>query len=274
MSKKIGKMPEFTSEDTPPEVTAEATTESVVEQTEEVEEKETPTVPPAVKEPDDKEVEKVEKVEPEVVVDSNIKLEVGELKREIEGLSVARKELIADLKDLRGLKRDLQQEKIDKLENQIKDKEDTLNDINPNDVDVIDRVLKAKGYVPRQEINKMFYEERKNEEIAKFLSEFPEYSEKNDPDNKMFGPLLQEVGLYKEPTDPALWGTILRRAHRVLSSNKNVGGSVEVKKQLIKTASVGAKGASKPTSAKPMDDRRRRLLEDAGFSEEEIRGME
>ena len=130
----IGKMPEFTSDSESVEPTAAPDSGAPSEEVEL--EKETPSVPPAEQTPD-------AEPEREPVVDTE-DLKTQKL-REIAALEETRRELIHELGDLRGQKREAKQEQIAKVEEKI----DALEDVNPDDVNLIDRVLKAKGYVAK-----------------------------------------------------------------------------------------------------------------------------
>ena len=266
---KIGKVPEFTSDSAPvdpPETEPEVTTtpESGVEPTDTGADKGAET------QPQPSEVEKTAP-EPEREPEGDTADVRQELDKEIEGMREARRELIQEIQDLRGQKREAKQAEIEKVEKEI----DKLEDINPDDVGLIERVLRAKGYVAKPDVDNMFREARKQEEISKFFKEFPEYSEDNDPDRRKFGPLLREVSLYKEPGDPAMWATIFRRAHQTLSGNKRPsGGSTIVKKRQAELAGVGAGGAQPSSSVEPFSVEKRMILRQGGWSDEDIQRME
>lgn len=266
----IGSIPEFTQDDSNPEgikdihapqeaseSDAQTTDETPVEKG-----KDTPSVPPAENEP-------VAAGGNQPNVDTrDLKTE---LISEIEGLKDARRELIFELKDLRGEKRELKEREIEKVDEKI----DTLEDVNPDDVSLIDRILNAKGYVSKRGVQQMLSESKKQDALDKFLQEYPEYSEDNDPDRKKFGPLLREVSLYKEPSDPQQWGAILRKAHRSLHGNQAPSERpAAVTKRQIEIAGVGAGGAQRSSSVKPFSFEKRMALVNGGWSEEEIQSME
>lgn len=196
--------------------------------------------------------------------------QVADLAATIRGLQEVKRDLIQELGGLRGEKRELKQQEIDSVEQQI----DTLGDVHPDDVALVDRVLKAKGYVPQSQINKMLYDARKQEELNKFLAEYPEYKEENDPDNKKWQNILQEVSMYKEPTDAAAYATILRRAHRSVSNTgaASSGASVQVKQHQARVASAGSGGSQRTSSVKLSMDKRMALL-NGGFSDEDIKRL-
>jgi len=264
----IGSIPEFTQDSEPvqpQEVNSEVASESDAEPAEETsadKEKETPSQPPQDIKP---------AAEPEKEPSADTRDLRTELLGEIEGLKQARKELIFELQDLRGQKRELKEEQISQVQEEI----DKLEDINSDDVQLIDRILRAKGYVSKESVQKMFLESKRQDEIDKFFKEFPEYSEENDPDRKKFGPLLREVSLYKEPTNPSMWAKLLRKAHQALTGNKASGErGIAITKRRLEVAGVGSGGAQRSSSVKPFSIEKRIMLLNGGWSEEDIQRME
>lgn len=263
----VGSIPDFTSDSTPVEPKEPIVTEAADSAANPSEDghtgKETQTEPPADTTPaQGSEV-------PESVDTSTIK---EEKQREINSLEEAKRELILELDDLRGQKREAKKAEIAEVQQEIQDK---LEDINPDDVSLIDRVLKAKGYVARGDVSKMFYDARKNEVFSKFLKEFPEYSEVNDPDRRKFGPLLRELQLYKEPSDPDVYGDLLRRAHSGLSGSRAASGrSPAVQKRQAEIAGVGSGGAQRSSSVQSFSVEKRMILQQGGWSDEDIANME
>lgn len=267
MSKQVvGSIPEFTP-DSPSEVQqgVEVVADSATKAGEQPlpEEKVTPSEPPAELKP---------ALEPQAQSeDTNLNEQQSALLREIGGLEQAKKTLISELEDLRGQKREAKKAEIA----EVQEKLDDLKDIHPNDVATIDRVLHAKGYVSRDGVEKMLYDARKQDEIQRFFKEFPEYSEDNDPGRIKFGPLLQEVALYKEPKDPQQWGVILRRAHKTLAGTQSAGGqSSELRKRQVQVAGLGGGGAQRSSSTKSFSQLHKNALLSGGWSEEEITRME
>lgn len=268
----IGKIPDFT-DDSSEEVgkvsdKPEKTTETPV-----VEEKETPSEPPTGEQPATSETEEGEDIETDKEkLKDELRQELKtEVEKEVQGLKEARKELILELGELRGERRKAKEDEI----SEVQDKIDDLKDLHPQDVEIVERILQSKGYVSKGTVDKMLYESRKQEEVSKFLNEFREYSDENDPNRKKFEPLLREVSLYKEPEDPKMWGTLLRRAHKALIETQSINDrTISVKKQQLKVAGVGAGGSQGSSSAKPFDERKRQLLKDGGWSDEDINIME
>lgn len=244
---QINMMPEFTNEG---------------EGTEEVKpmEMETPAdLPPATDDESDKPLETVV----ETVNHSD------NLSKQLQGLQEERAKLLREIQELRGQRRELKKDELQKVENKI----DIIEDVNPADVALIDKVIRAKGYLTREESQKMFYDSVKNEEINKFLEKHPEYKPENDPNDINWNSLQREFSIFRAPEDPRLIGDRLERAHKSLSRYVTEP-NLEVKKQQVKTASLGSGTTPKASPKKTLDPTKRLLLEQGGWTEAEIREIE
>lgn len=265
----IGSIPEFSTDETSgeeeelkPEMTVAPESGAEAAEKSAEEEKETPPALPTEEQP----ASVLEREQGDDTGDLREQLHV-----EIEGLKDARRELIHELQELRGQKREVKKEEIAQVEEKI----DQLEDVNSDDVALIDRILKAKGYISQQGVQQMLSEARKQDEFLKFAKEFPEYSEVNDPDRRKFGPLLRELDLYRDPKDAAEWGMLLRRAHReVMGTRISSDRDTAVKKQQANLAGVGSGGIQRSSSVKSFNPKRRAQLVLGGWSEEDIQRME
>lgn len=256
---KIGSVPEFTDADT------QAGAESAPQVQEEVPAgEETPSEAATENEPNG------ETTETEKPID-NASAQ-NEIQNELAGLRQAREELIRELKELRGERREYKQREIDRVDAQIQETTDDLEDVNPDDTKLIERVLKARGYVPQSEVNKMFFEAKKQEVVAKFLRDFPEYKPDNDPENKRWESLKKELSLYREPSTAEDYETLLKRAHRMVSAVSTSGQNVAVKKHQAQVASAGSGGTRKPSSQNRLASLAEQHLK--GFTQEEIAEMQ
>lgn len=234
-------MPEFTTDEGKPE------------EVKEVQEKETPSDPPTE--------EKPVSVEPE-------KQDIAPTKDDLRaalGLQGEIARLRAEIVELRGTKRELKKEELFIAEKHL----DDLADVNPDDAKLIDRVLRSKGYVTKDEASKMYYKTAQDEELAKFLEKYPEYKPQNDPSDANWSSLQAELALYKMPENPHKIREILERAHKSISKG-SIDTDIPVKKKALEVASVGAGGITKSSSKKSLDPAMRRRLEDGGWSKEEI----
>lgn len=226
----------------------------------ETEEKETPAEPPAESSEDEK--KPAEKSEQD-----NGSLD--ELRRASLGLQGEIARLRSEIVELRGQKRELKKEELFKAEQKL----DDLQDVNPQDASLIERVLRSKGYVTKDEASKMYYKSVQDEELAKFLEKYPEYKPQNDPSDVNWKDLQTELALYKMPENPHQIREILERAHKAISKG-TIDRSLPVKKEAIKTASVGAGGTQRSSSGKTLSPEMRKRYEDGGWSAEEIKSIE
>ena len=225
----VGTIPSFTedtsvSREQPTEVKtpAEAPAEAVVE------EKETPSAPPAEEKPD--------RTEP--VVDTT------ELTKQVEALQKERVDLLKQLQELRGTRRELKEQEAKRVEQQL----DDLKDAHPEDVKLVEKILRNRGYMTKDEAGQMFYEAVKREEIAKFLEEFPEYKPENDPSDANWQRLEREMAWYRRPDDPHLLKELLRRAHRTIAVSPGDRSVQQIKTRQAQVASVGSGGTQRSSS--------------------------
>lgn len=250
MDNTIGKIPEFTSDETP----VSEQIQEEVKPTDEVEETETPA-PPAEK-PDD-----------QVVVEESPAPSQEEVQRAEQGLQTELVKLRKEIAELRGQKREIKQEQINKVQAQI----DELKDLHPDDVATIDRVLRAKGYMTKQESEQMFYEAVKTEELNKFLERYPEYKPENDPGDVNWQTLQKELSYYRTPDNPRLVADILEKAHRSVVKVPS-GNSASPAKRQVQLASVGGGGKQSSAPSTKLAPEHRSMLK--GFTDEEIQLME
>ena len=206
-------------------------------------------------------------------IDAPLDPEVQKLTKAVEKLQTERTQLIKEVKDLRGSKREIKQEKLRQVEQHI----DDLKDLHPEDVSTIDRVLRSKGYVTKEEAGQMFYDAVKNEELEKFLSKYPEYKPENDPDNIRWGAFERQIEKEKElgyalPKNPHYIATFLERVHGAITPKGNTDQAAVQRR--IQIAGVGSGGSQQSSSAKRLDSSRREILVRGGWSEDEIKKIE
>lgn len=256
---ELNMNPEFTTEETAVEPTVGAT--EVAEQ--ETVEKDTQSDTPS-----DIEAEKEVSTEKPVENDDN----TDSLVKQVQGLKSEKEKLLDEIKTLRGTKREIKQEEL----NRVNDKLEDLKDVNPDDVSLIEKVLRAKGYVSKAEVEKMSYEAIKNDELNKFLDEFPEYKPTNDPNDINWNALQREFGLYRAPSDARQIGELLRRAHKNIAKTTSDQGT-EIKRQAVKTASVGGGSSQRSPVRKSSNPRLAELIKSGalqGFTDEELAKIE
>ena len=259
---KIGQIPDFT-----PDVETE--TEEVKETELDVEpgEKETPAEPPAESEQSEQKPALDNKGDDTGDVSKAVARATEGLRKEI---STLRRELA----EAKGADRKVIQSKIDKVQEKV----DELADVAPEDVSLIDRVLRAKGYMTKEESSKMHYDAVKNEEVTKFLDKFPEYKPENDPNDVNWAALQRQIqSWYRMPDDPRAVGELLLKAHRDITKTSSDRGTVEAKKQQVKIASSGSSGAQRSPSNNTkatLTSAQKEHLRSGGWSDEEIKKIE
>lgn len=193
------------------------------------------------------------------------------LVQQVQGLQEERVKLLKEIQDLRGRRRELKREELITVEKKIED----LKDVAPADVELIEKVLRSRGYITQQEAHKMFYESVKQEELNRFLEEFPEYKPENDTHDVNWNVLQRELSYYRMPDDPHLIGEILRRAHRAVTKpSSDRGTAVETKRRQVQVAGVGGGGVQRSSSKQSLNVDQRWALERGGWSEEEIKHIE
>ncbi|MCK9370413.1 hypothetical protein M0R04_10935 [Candidatus Dojkabacteria bacterium] len=163
------------------------------------------------------------------------------------------------------------------IEKQIEVKEEQVNeleDLNPTDIEIVEKILKSKGYITQAESKKMSYESTKNDILNTWLENHPEYKPENDVDDSKWNALQREVSLYKQPEDPRDIKDRLDRAHREISKFKG-DPTLSVKKQQLKIAGVGAGGVQR-SSSRPskLTEAQKAIYRQGGWSEEEISQMD
>ena len=249
----IGKIPDFNTDDT---------ASPAQEGTEEV--KETPGEEP---EEPEKEIPSKLPVEEKPAPSGSDNTEVF---KQVQGLQAEKEKLLGEIKELRGSRREIKQEEIKQVQKQM----DDLKDLNPGDVEIIDRILNSRGVVSSEKANEMFYNYVVEEEKNKFLEKFPEYKPENDPNDINWNALQRELGLYRKPTDPHLIATLLQRAHQAIQKVPSDQGIAQKKRQ-AEVAGVGGGGAQRSSSKRyTLDPQKRQALENGGWSEEEIKKIE
>lgn len=186
------------------------------------------------------------------------------LRNEIVGL----KQQIAGL---RGNDRELAQKQLIVAQNNL----DELKDVNPEDVSLIEKVLKSKGYMTKEEALTANYETVQKQVLTQFLTKYPEYKPENDPDNTNWNRLIGEYGLYARPSDPYQIMNLLEKSHKVTTPVAS-GRNITIQKQVVKTASLGSGGKGRSSSGvtQTLSPEQRRIYQDGGWSEEEISEIE
>lgn len=226
---------------------------------------------------EDESVAEEEKTDSET--DSSEASEVPEEKTEtveVEALRKERERILNEIRDLRTERRELRSKPVEPLIVD-KPKEDELTDVNPADVTLIEKVLRSKGYVHKDELQQHTYKKEADAVKDAWLEKHPEYLPENDPDDANWKALNTAIQSYfKAPANPKDVSRILDMAHAMVSPRNplpvRTGATTEAAKQKIAVSSKGASGAgSKSTSASPSKDVSKEHLK--GFSDEDIKEL-
>lgn len=199
--------------------------------------------------------------------------EEGEYEKAILALQREKADLLKEVKELKGSRRELKQQQIQQTQQHI----DELKDLHPDDIGTIERVLRSKGYMTKEEAGQMFYEAVKNEELEKFLNKYPEYKVENDPDNIRWGAFERQIEKEKElgyslPKNPHQLSVFLERVHREIAPKSTTDRAAAERR--IQIAGVGSRGSQQSSSPKRLDDDRRQILIRGGWTEQEIQNIE
>ncbi len=171
----------------------------------------------------------------------------------LEALKLQKESLMKEIVDLRRERRTVREEP---LVVQAKSDNTVVEGVNPQDVETIEKVIKAKGYVQKDELASMTYKEK--EEAAKndWLNKHPEYLPENDPDDKNWNALKSKVNSYfRAPANPAEVSLILDSAHAMLIPQqkplpvKGTAATAASQEKLKSTSMAGAGGST--TKDKP-----------------------
>ena len=246
----VGKMPEFTQEGSPEESGTEEVKEAPIEEEPKVgeEEKETPSELPAEEKPS---------------------VDAEELLNNVKGLQEEREKLLEEIKELRGDRREIKQEALSQVETQLEE----LKDVNPEDVAIIEKILRSKGYLTKAESQRMYYNAVKQQEVNSFLSKFPEYKPENDSNDINWNALQRELKFYRLPENPHDLSSVLLKAHNSISRATS-DRSIQAKKRQVEVAGTGAGGTQRSSSRATLPSRYREIYERGGWSEEEISKIE
>lgn len=303
---KLGE--DFTDESVEVETTQE---EEKEDSTQEEEEKDNSADASDSKNHDDEESEESEEdsedtSDEEDEDDEDVDLEAK--KRELQGLKDAESELDKDLEEIeeeiqktrkrivakRQARRDHRQvvQHIDNVEPD--EEQDDLSDIDEETQNAIERVIRAKGYVRKEDVSQMSYKSAHQMAEEKFFQEHPEYSVESDDGDVLFDLLSKELQNFSRPKDPSQIPALFERAHLLVKTQnpeyfKDSKKSPEkIEKIAKKSARIkkagtggGTSGGSTTSSKKSKDsggkgaltESQKEILRRGGWTDEEIAEM-
>lgn len=221
--------------------------------------------------------------------------------RELEGLKRAEEKLDKDLTEIdleikkarerivgKRSERRSKRELVDTIDDKYPDKEeDDLSDVDPDTIQLLDRFVKAKGLVPKTELQKMQYETAHKTAEETFFEKHPEYSPENDKDDFLYNALRKELSYFAPPKDPKLIPKLFEKAHKAVveqnpeffkkgSSTKEIAEKKErIKKAGIGGGSAGGTGSSEKSKGgkKALNEIQIAALRAGGWTEDEIKNF-
>lgn len=261
---KVGTIPDFTDENAPGEEeigVQETETEKVPG------EEETQPEAPAGKEP--------QKTKEE------LETEREALERDLQKLTEENERRRQSVIDARKERRTLRETPEDS-----ESIEEDLSDVDPADIQRLEKVLKARGYVPRTELEQENVKRMQESAEEDFFTQHSEYSPDNDSDDMLYGALREEIKLYARPTSAAQMKRVLARAHEQVSkrfpSRFESGSSTSTQRTASKQKAILAgTGGGTPSSSSTPSSSEKQLTNDqitqlrlGGWSEEEIQEIQ
>ncbi len=176
---------------------------------------------------------------------------------------------------LRTERRTVRQQKEEPL---LVEKSDDLSDVAEADIALVEKILKAKGYVRKDEISTMSYQEKIETFKNEWLEAHPEYLPANDADDKNWNALKGTIdSMFKSPSNPSDIKKIMDVAHSIVKPTASIPiknrATVDASKEKIETSSKGASagGAGKAPETKPKANISRNSFH--GFTEEEFKEL-
>lgn len=188
--------------------------------------------------------------------------------KQIQGLKEQKDALLEEIKSLRGERREVKQAQVMKLDEKISEE---LNDVAPEDVQVIEKILRAKGYITKDEAKNITYEDVKTQEVDKFLAKYPEFKPENDTNDIRWNSLNKVVSQFKRPDDPRQIGQLLEMARKLSAPVQSTGGRdiVAIKKQ-VKDTAIGSGGMTRSSNLSSLTDDQIQIYRNGGWTDEEI----
>lgn len=131
---------------------------------------------------------------------------------------------------------------------------DDLSDIDSDTLKVLERFTKAKGLVPKSELNQMTYKQIHKTSEETFYDTHKEYLPENDANDILYNALQEELALFAAPKDAKMIPKLFEKAHRevikrfpdlfkkveTVSKKENVNNEEDKKKSIrLKNAGLG-----------------------------------
>lgn len=217
---------------------------------------------------EDKPAPKEEMEKPE---DEQLQIKVNALKQQEE---ILRKQIV-ELRSERRKERYGESEKPFIIPKEQKKQDDDLEDVADSDVSMIEKVLKSKGYIRREEVEQLSYKENLEKAKDEWLEEHKEYLPENDIDDQNWNGLNRILELYfKAPKNPFEIKKVMSLAHKMIKGdiipivNK---AQIDSSKEKINISSKGGSGSGPAPSPKSANTKKIDTSYLKGFTEEELK---
>ena len=199
--------------------------------------------------------------------------------KRVQGLKAEEERLRKQIEELRKERRNVRQETPAEKPLLIPaETSSDLADVAPSDVQLIEKVLRAKGYVRKDEIQSMTYAEKLDAAKETWLQAHPEYLPANDLEDVKWAALNSAIKSYfKAPPKPEDVARVMDMAHQMIGGTpkqtlpkKNVAANA-ASQEKVKSLSKGTGGsAGNKTPAPKRNIDTSHLI---GFTEEELEEM-
>lgn len=196
---------------------------------------------------------------------------IAEAQARLDAIKAEEERVLQNLIELRKDRRDIKQNKHNPL---ITENNTDLDDVNPQDIALIEKVIQAKGYVRKEELTALSYSEKLDNYKEEWLQVHPEYLPENDPDDKNWNLLTSTLNNYfKSPEKPSDIKKILDVVHGMIKPSPSLPiknrASVDASKEKIISSSRGSStGVGHQTAPSSKSNVNREAFK--GFSKEEL----
>jgi hypothetical protein len=269
---KLKNNPDFTADETPEVEGSEA--DQIESTNEEVVEEDTQPKAATGEESDNS----------DVVDDVKSKREEEALLREKQKINddISKKELLLrEIVESRRKRREVK-EKLSTAESVLQDEEVDLSEFDQEEITRLEKIMRAKGFVPKHEIEEAMAKSSLKEAQEEWLNAHPEYLPENDHDDILYEALRQEIALYAQPKSAKQVKSIFDKANRevksqfsgITSEKTNSSTARQARQQVASAGTVISKSSpSNKTSKSTLTPAQREELLRGGFSPEEVDEM-
>ena len=229
-------------------------------------EKETPSETSTEEKPVEELPQKPEKVEEEVPDDT----------KAIAGIVSEKQKLLDEVIELRKARRELKSEPKDVVVQQPEPEVD-LSDVDPETKEMVEKVIKAGGYVKKSDVEKLTYSNVKQDALDAFLEKHPDLKVENDPNDLNWTRFDSTLKLFKQPVaNQKSFNQVLESAYKLaFPTNSKSIEDLKSKREVLNTASLGTTKKSSPgtTPSSANDIRLAEMYRRGGFSDEDTQEM-